>query len=126
MPTFSPFQYTPPIAQAGGSKSGPSQTQPARVAPPKRTNVATEPASQASAPAPAVKVPTPARVGVKRKRAKKNEIPEWSGFQSRDDPSDSESDSDDGSGLGMSGGIGVGLSGLGVIGRGKRDKGSRL
>ena len=63
---------------------------------------------------------------MKRKRARKNESPEWSGFQSRGDQSDSESDDDDGSGLGMSGGIGVGLSGLGVIGRGKREKGSRL
>ncbi|KIM44250.1 hypothetical protein M413DRAFT_25682 [Hebeloma cylindrosporum] len=125
VPTFSPFQYTPP--QAGGSKPGPSQTQPApSVAPPKRTNVTTEPASQPSAPAPAAKLPTPERVSAKRKRAKKNESPEWSGFQSRGDASDSESDDDDGSGLGMSGGIGVGLSGLGVIGRGKREKGSRL
>jgi hypothetical protein len=126
VPTFSPLQYTPPVPQASGSQSGPSQSQPAPVGPAKRTNVTTEPPSQAPASASTVKGATPERVGVKRKRPKKNESPEWSGFQSRGYPSDSESDDDDGSGLGMSGGIGVGLSGLGVIGRGKREKGSRL
>jgi len=94
--------------------------------PAKRIDVITEPPSQAPASASTIKGATPERVGVKRKRAKKNESPEWSGFHSRGDQSDSESDDDDGSGLGMSGGIGVGLSGLGVIGRGKREKGSRL
>lgn len=86
--------------------------------------MAADPASQP--PAPTFKVSTSEKVGTKRKRARKNESPEWSGFQSRGDASDSESDDDDGSGLGMSGGIGVGLSGLGVVGRGKREKRSRL
>ena len=126
VPTFSPLQYTPPVSQvpqASGSEPGPSQTQPA---PAKRTNVIMKSPSQVPPSASTVKGATPERVGVKRKRVKKNESPEWSGFQSRGDLSDSESDDDDGSGLGMSGGIGVGLSGLGVIGRGKREKGSRL
>ena len=91
--------------------AGPSQPKPAQTGPIKRPVVNTAPA--------------PTHAGAKRKKIRKNDSPEPP-YGGEEGATDSDSDDYDESGLGMSGRIDIGLSGLGVVGRGKRERGSRL
>ncbi len=91
--------------------AGPSQPKPAQTGPIKRPTVNIGPA--------------PTHAGAKRKKIRKSDSPEPP-YGGEEGATDSDSDDYDESGLGMSGRIDIGLSGLGVVGRGKRERGSRL
>jgi hypothetical protein len=121
--TMAVHQFVPPTTSNRVNPAGPSKSKPMTTAPLKRPTNAEPP------PAPNASSSQPEKAGVKRKRVKKNESPEVSGFGGEGDfDSDSDDDDDDDeTGLGMSGRMTVGLGGLGVpTGRGKREKGSRL
>ncbi|KAF9560575.1 hypothetical protein CPC08DRAFT_468870 [Agrocybe pediades] len=90
-------------------------------------NVSGPAATTSAAPAAA----SSSQTSLKRKRVRKNDMPEGKfsqeGYGGQDSDSDSYDDEDDGTGLGMTGGIGVGLGGLGVVGKGgKRNNRARL
>ncbi|KAF5319239.1 hypothetical protein D9619_008702 [Psilocybe cf. subviscida] len=110
-------QYVPPSsANFGTAKAGPSQP---------KLPVTNTPLKRATAPSAAEEnfnTSPGNKTSAKRKRFKKNDAPQ-EGSYGGDSDSDSEDDFD---GLGMSGRIEVGLGGLGVVGKGKKDKGSRL
>lgn len=112
-------QYVPPSsANFVTAKAGPSQPKPPPV-----TNAPLKRATAPSAAEENVNASPGNKTSAKRKRFKKNESPELGTYGGGDSESDSEEDFD---GLGMSGRIEVGLGGLGVVGKGKKDKGPRL
>jgi hypothetical protein len=108
----------PSSANFGPAKAGPSQPKP-----PSATNTPLKRATAPSAAEENANTSPGNKTNAKRKRFKKNDSPQEGSYGGGDSESDSDDDLD---GLGMSGRIEVGLGGLGVVGKGKKDKGSRL